>query len=288
MANTDPLPIARSIRLYRVLLLFYPTSFRREYGPLMSQLFGDCCRRTYPQHGLSGLTSLWLLTVLDTLRTALDEHLQGVTDMSRAKFIQLAAWALPISGISLLAGFLANNRPTYDPYNFASLSVDRYLNLLADPLIVFGLLLLSFGMLGLQVRLGNHVGSVASTGLILGAISGVVSAIGGAALALSDAEPWWSLFFFGWLLQYLGLAVFGFVCLSRRLLGAGSWLPLAAGIWLPIWALVSSIYESITGNWVDLPDIYFVILLALPALFLLLLGFRLISGGLPTGMAQTA
>jgi hypothetical protein len=58
------MPHHRSLseRVYRALLLAYPTSFRQEYGAQMAQLFRDACRNTQRQRGM---LALWLATLED-------------------------------------------------------------------------------------------------------------------------------------------------------------------------------------------------------------------------------
>jgi hypothetical protein len=48
-----------SDRIYQVLLWAYPASFRREYGPHMTQVFRDTCRAELAQHSWFGLSRLW-------------------------------------------------------------------------------------------------------------------------------------------------------------------------------------------------------------------------------------
>lgn len=69
--------LAVSERVYRLLLLAYPSEFRREYGPCMAQLFRDCCRDD-TRDNRSGLWRLWLRTLLDLVQTAPKEHLESL------------------------------------------------------------------------------------------------------------------------------------------------------------------------------------------------------------------
>lgn len=52
-------PLALSQRVYGALLRAYPRGFRQSYGPVMAQLFRDCCRDAYErrQHTLGDLLS---------------------------------------------------------------------------------------------------------------------------------------------------------------------------------------------------------------------------------------
>jgi hypothetical protein len=66
-----------SPRVYRFLLLAYPAQFRREYGPLMAQVFRDSCRFQRRQDARLGLLRLWLQTFLDLIQTVPHEHLHN-------------------------------------------------------------------------------------------------------------------------------------------------------------------------------------------------------------------
>ena len=64
------------LSVYRFLLLAYPNSFRREYGPQMVQLFRDCRRDARAESQVFGNCRLWLRTLLDLASTAPAEHLE--------------------------------------------------------------------------------------------------------------------------------------------------------------------------------------------------------------------
>jgi hypothetical protein len=59
-----------SPRVYTLLLLAYPATFRREYGAQMGQVFRDSCRDQKRKGGNIGLLQLWLQTLLDLFKTA--------------------------------------------------------------------------------------------------------------------------------------------------------------------------------------------------------------------------
>jgi hypothetical protein len=58
---------------YRLLLLTYPARFRREYGPHMAQAFRDCCLRALHQTGPPGVLRLWSLTLVDWLKSVIEQ-----------------------------------------------------------------------------------------------------------------------------------------------------------------------------------------------------------------------
>lgn len=69
---TLPTPrlVALTERCYRVLLLAYPTAFRRAYAWEMSLTFRDICRETLHEEGVWGLIRLCnkILMLLKKLR----------------------------------------------------------------------------------------------------------------------------------------------------------------------------------------------------------------------------
>jgi eukaryotic-like serine/threonine-protein kinase len=71
-----PRKLLFSERLYRTLLLLYPADHRRDYGPLMVQLFRDMGRDALEMGGVFGLVKLWLRTIPDIATTTIDEHLE--------------------------------------------------------------------------------------------------------------------------------------------------------------------------------------------------------------------
>jgi serine/threonine protein phosphatase PrpC len=72
-----------SERVYQMLLLCYPRTFRHEYGEEMLRTFRDCYRET--RNDWSGLLHLWGLVASDLLITACSEHY-------RAWFARFRRW----------------------------------------------------------------------------------------------------------------------------------------------------------------------------------------------------
>jgi hypothetical protein len=69
------LMLSASLRLYTLLLLIYPRSFRREYGELMIQLFRDLMRDGIRQRGCLGVIKVWWRVVAELPATAWQQHL---------------------------------------------------------------------------------------------------------------------------------------------------------------------------------------------------------------------
>jgi hypothetical protein len=90
-----------SERLYRALLHLYPKQFRAAYGQQLRLTFRDACRVAYHRNGAGRLLALWLPTLLDLFKSALEERAQqGAIAMSKARLIGLAG------PLTILAGSL--------------------------------------------------------------------------------------------------------------------------------------------------------------------------------------
>jgi WD40 repeat protein len=80
--------------MYRKLLLLYPDAYRREYGPLMLQLFRDQVRDARRENGLRGLARVWAHTLWDLLATVPGER---ISVAPKARLLRIS--------LCLLAGF---------------------------------------------------------------------------------------------------------------------------------------------------------------------------------------
>jgi hypothetical protein len=101
--------LAVVFKLYQALLHIYPAEHRREYGLLMARTFRDMCRESYRQRGKLGLILISVHTLVDTIFTAIMEHLDslkyGDSKMTKQQHVLILASAgFPLSlGIGLFA-----------------------------------------------------------------------------------------------------------------------------------------------------------------------------------------
>ena len=110
--------------LYNVLLLAYPATYRREYGPLMAQLFRDLCRDSYRQRGGVGIVRLWCHVLTDTVVTATVEHFYLLKEGGRMMTRKQHWMVLLLAGLPLLLGlFLYLINPAFMGKVFASSTV---------------------------------------------------------------------------------------------------------------------------------------------------------------------
>ena len=101
-----------SERLYQGLLAVYPAAHRREYGPLMLQLFRDLRRDTWRRGKRWDLAMLWLRVLGDVGTTAWAEHVsefrRSIVNKPVEKFGVHPSWGiwLIVSAVILAAGLL--------------------------------------------------------------------------------------------------------------------------------------------------------------------------------------
>ncbi|HXQ69874.1 MAG TPA: hypothetical protein VN844_05285 [Pyrinomonadaceae bacterium] len=81
-----------SSRVYKVLLIAYPSAFRREYGHQMQQVFRDRYRDEARRNGHLAVAGYWMRTVLDLALTAAREHSENFRkdNIMRRDLISLA------------------------------------------------------------------------------------------------------------------------------------------------------------------------------------------------------
>ena len=272
---TDPPVVNISNSVYGLLLIFYPSPFRREYGPQMAQVFRDCCLKSYRQSGIPGLLSLWALTLFDWLKTVLEEQTQRGTEMTREKFIRLTGWGMILSGVSLLLGFLASNMDAVLGRTLMGREVDRY-EVISNVLLISGSLLLVLGFIGLLLRYGKQSGRAGKITLMGGILFGLFSLFGAWALSVFDGDWAWTTWFISFTMIFVCLTLFGLLTLRQKLLPRWNALPLVAGIGIPLFVLITGIWEALTPGpgWVDDQGFGLLILL-ITAVSVGLLGFTL-------------
>src|ERR1041384_144432 len=102
-----------SSRVYKVLLLAYPSAFRREYGHQMQQVFRDRYRDEARRNGYLAVADYWLRTVLDLALTAMREHSENFRkdqNIMRRDIVSLAG----CTAIILIAFTLLNYGKTHE------------------------------------------------------------------------------------------------------------------------------------------------------------------------------
>lgn len=282
---SDVLPVALSVRLYRLFLIVYPKSFRREYGPHMLQVFRDYSLRVYDRSGLSGMLSLWALTLLDLLRSMVEQHLQKETFMSKDTLIRLSGWALIAGGIASGIGFAVVL------FDWTGSSSGLRLSGVWEGLMVvaffYGPIGVALGSLGLRARFGEAVGGLARNALLLGAIGGTALMLIGdymQSARVGQYDNGFGIWTYGLALTFVMLEVYGILALRRK--PQSRWNGLAALAGAPITLLVA--ITALVGASNGTPPLGVVLfvsaMMALMSVALVMLGF-LVQSDLPEPMA---
>jgi hypothetical protein len=274
----DPSTVSFSLSLYQFLLTTYPAGFRREYGPHMAQVFRDYCLRVYRLDGLHGMLRLWILTLLDYLKSVVEEHLQQGVHMSKSKFIRLSGWAMVLGAIAFMVIMVAfsRNAPEYNPNNFLSRPIDLYFEYAVAILLPSSMFLWVVGMIGFYLRYSQETNGFGKFSLVLemlgAGISSLITLAWSFQLELTASEADFGVFVGGLTLYFLGLILFGVVSIKDHLLPRWNALPVIAGSWLLlIWVLnLSGLGNLELGD--PLIDIFLLVVTLLSMLSLAALG----------------
>jgi hypothetical protein len=228
-------PVALSVRIYNLLLIAYPSEFRREYGPHMLQLFRDCNLRVFHERGSSGMFSLWILTLFDLFSTAVEEHLHRETNMTKEKFIRLSGWGLILAAVTLVAGFgIGGGETSYsDPLG----GRDGFYEYSQLILVPASMLLFTIGMVGLWIRYRPVSGHLGKIGLVIAVAGGGIAflvAIPLFALWVVYEGIWWPVWMSSMFALFTGLFLFGIDAIRKKPMQRWNAVPLLTGIWFPI------------------------------------------------------
>ena len=190
--------------------------------------------------------SLWAVTVLDLMRSVVEEHIQRETFVTRNTLIRLSGWALAIGGVGLSFGL-------------AALVLDSETNLLriggtlgdlANYGFFIGPIGVAIGLLGLQARYGDRVGGLGRAALLLGGILGGTMVVIGDVMqseAVGMWDPGFSIFFIGVLLMFVCLLVYGILAIRSSPMTRWNGLPMIAGIPVSLMGIVIVISGPSSG-----------------------------------------
>lgn len=264
-----PAPVELSVRLYTWLLAAYPGRFRAEYGPHMTQVFRDVCRRDYGRGGLTGMAILWAHTSLDLVQTTVEEHIEKGIDMSREMFVRWSGWALMAGAVLFAAGLILGSFDSYDMDPIGG--VDAIYEISQAVGLALGQVLFVIGLLGLRAGYTGRSGSLGAALLLLAIIGGVVSL--GGMLAMNSIDFGWQVWMGGFVAMNLALAVFGVVAIRRRVFSRWNFAPILAGIGIPLLVGIGIAgVDSVSGQ---APEWSTLVAVVLTSVGLLLIGYRM-------------
>ena len=89
--------IQRAAEIYALLLKFYPTKFRQQFGDEMKFIFAESLCDAYEQAGGKGVIVLWGWTIIDLCKSLFQEHVEnqkGRNPMLSRTFINIRSAAL--------------------------------------------------------------------------------------------------------------------------------------------------------------------------------------------------
>ena len=248
--SPDIVPVALSVKVYRLLLNAYPSRFQQEYGSHMLQVFEDCCLRAVRQGGTIGMARLWAVTLLDLIQSVISEHAEKEVEMKKEmkpEDIRRSGWALIWGAAAFVVSlFLLIMGQARNDIFWGQLS-GLLMILLIPPLLVGGLL-------GVRNHYGDKVGwlgkNILLLGIILGPLTTLIGCFGMLGL-FENRNIGWHLTYVGPGVLFAGLALFGIVAFYKRPLPRWNVAPLLAGLWYPI-AVFSHIFIGMrNGNWLN-------------------------------------
>ena len=214
-----------SDHLYRRFLRAYPAEYRQGFSEDMAQVFRDLCREIYEREGLAGFLELWLTTLFDLLKTALEERSKEVVQMTKEKFVRLSGWALMLAGATFILGFAIGGQET--SYSDPLGGSDGFYEYSQLVLVPSAMVLFTVGMLGLRSRYGSQVGRFGRFSLVICAIGGAIGFVAAIGLfLLLQGDGWWVTWMSGMLLVLVGLFLFGIAAIRKRPLPRWNALPL--------------------------------------------------------------
>jgi hypothetical protein len=244
--------LAASHALFAALLHLYPRRFRLAYGEQMRLTFRDACHAAYRRNGATGVWALWLPTLLDLVKSVLEERAQqGELTMSKARLMALAGPLTVLVGVVWLAAALGDLLARIGLGGDEAFW-DLFVALWSLPFFLSFIPLL-FALIGTQLRFSQSAGALGRIGLGLSVagcagliVAVLVQLLAGAAAA--TGQPTWINYAaaVGFLIIRLGLLLFGVSAWQRRLLPRWNFAPLLLG---------ATVVLSLPFEWFGVPPL---------------------------------
>jgi len=172
------------------------------------------------------------------------------------QFIRLSGWGMVVAAICLLLTFLPESAKIqeglYQFFGTPATSVQRdFYHSLSEGVrnlpFPVAILLITLGLLGLDIRYGEQAGLTVKIALGIGISGGAAGVVSNLVMALGY-ENGRSQMNFSMAVMFAGLFVFGLAALRKRPMPSGNGLPVLAGFWWPSIAIYAYVYPLVTGH----------------------------------------
>jgi hypothetical protein len=236
-----------SERLYGALLYLYPKKFRAAYGQQMRLTFRDACQVAYHRNGAGSLLALWLPTLLDLFKSALEERArQGEITMSKARLIALAGPLTIVVGalwvVSSIGDFAFQTGLFGDEAFVGFLAIPFFLSFVPMLLALIGTRLRFHQSGGVLGRLGLALSVAGCAGVIVSVLAHLL--LSGVAPEVEQRTRVNYAAVVCLLSVRIGYILFGVDALRYRLLPRWNLLPLLLG---------STVVLSLPFDWFGVP-----------------------------------
>ncbi len=230
-------------RLFSLLLVLFPKQFRDAYGQQMQVVFRDYLRAARRRGRLWGLIELWGATLVDLLKTALEERVRQMMSSRSA----LARWAGPLTvvvgvlwAMSALGDLMFQTRLISDDSLVGLVALPFLLSFLPLFPALIGIRKLFQASIGAPGRLGLALSILGCAGLFAALIASPL--VGDASIDQPSLASYGA--FIGFTTIRLGLLLFGIECLKSKPMPRLNGLPLFLG---------STVVLSVPFDWFGVP-----------------------------------
>jgi hypothetical protein len=231
-----------STAFYQALLVLYPKSHRCEYGPHMVQVFTDLLHDA-SKEGVNGVIKVWIRTLLDLIKTVIEERSKGGIRMTKANFILFSSFLLMIGGLFWLpVSYGQFEQYWQDPFGGPDILYE-----IGQMFMGPAMLLVAIGLLGFILHYGKHLSRFVKASLITSnAVIAAMALLGIAGDLRLIPKTWewvWFFFIIGMIIHLIGIIILGSFALRHHLLPRFNIALLLIGLPFPIYMFLGLIFE---------------------------------------------
>ncbi len=198
-----------SLATYQALLILYPKLYRQDYGPQMVQVFNDLLNDA-SRKGLQGVIQLWTHTLIDLVKTAIEERFKGGVRMTKSSFALLSSFLLMVAGVFWLPVSYGQFEQYWeDPFGGPDILFE-----IGQKFLIPAILLLAIGLFGFALYYAHKLSLTEkiSLALSLAAVT-IVPIVAATDFFISSVDFSW-----GWYVLIGGIFVhqLGLIAISIR------------------------------------------------------------------------